>query len=182
MKKILVVFLLLWACQAGAAAVCEEAYQTAKTQGLARALLYYENCALQSNDDTAEALLGEVYLKGAQGVPKNVQKALLFYHLSAENGNAASQVALAKLLLKLDETPAGRNQINAYLRKIQAALKNQASGAFNGALLHPYTLLVLAAQKADEKWFYTSDTLESVEAESLLKSYDITDVKKKQAI
>lgn len=182
MKKFVFGMILLTALNAAAYSGCDQAEQMAREQGLAKALVYYESCALETNDDAAQALLGHAYLNGVQGVPKNMQKALLFYHLSADNGNASSQVALAKLLLKLDENNAGRAQINAYLRKIQTALKNQGNGAFKGELLHPYTLLVLAAEQPEQKWFYVSNDLQSDEAGRLVKSYRISDVKKKQAL
>lgn len=138
----------------------------------------YELCALQENNDAVQALLGRVYLNGEYGVAKNVQKALLFYHLSSENGNAKSQVALAKLLLKMDEQDDSRAQIQDYLEKMKFFMKNDTGVTFDGDILHPYALFMLAAENADQKWYYVSDDLSAPEAGGLLKNYQLDKAKK----
>lgn len=155
---------------------------TQQNQGLAAALPAYEDCALNYNDDASHLLLAATYQQGAPGIAANGQRALLFYHLAAENGNAKAQYMLARLLLQLDETPAGRAQIQTYLNKIQTALRYDDNGAFKGALLHPYTLLLLAAEKADQKWYYPSFVRQEPEASYFLGRYQISDDKKRQAV
>ena len=180
-KKFLFVLALLFSFQARAD-MCDTAAAIAAEQGLAKAVLHYESCALDTNNDAAEFLLAGAYETGGQGISKNTQKALLFYHLSAENGNAKAQRALAKLLLKLDETPKDREQVQAYLSKMHAAYKNAPSDEFKGELLHPYTLLLLAAEKPDAKWYYPSDVTISDEAGADLRAYKISDAKRVQAL
>ncbi len=180
-RKFLLILALLFSLQARAD-VCDTAATIVAEQGLAKAVLHYETCALDTNNDTAEMILAEAYETGAQGVKKNTQRALLFYHLSAENGNAKAQRALAKLLLKLDENQKGREQVQSYLSKMHAAYKNTPSDEFRGELLHPYTLLLLAAEKPAAKWYYPSDVTVDAEAASDLRAYKISDVKKAKAI
>ena len=138
----------------------------------------YELCALQENNDAVQALLGRVYLNGEYGVTKNMQKALLFYHLSSENGNAKSQTALAKLLLKMDEKEDSRAQIQDYLDKMKFFMKHDSGASFDGDILHPYALFMLAAENADQKWYYVSDELSAPEAGGLLKNYQLDKAKK----
>lgn len=180
-RKLLIVLGVLFSLSVHAD-MCDTADEIATSQGLAKAVLHYESCALGTNNDAAEMVLAEAYETGAQGISKNVQKALLFYHLSAENGNAKAQRALAKLLLKLDENPKGREQVQSYLSKMHAAYKNAPSDEFKGELLHPYTLLLLAAEKPAAKWYYPSDVTVDNEAAADLKAYKISDAKKTQAV
>ncbi|MDR2901651.1 MAG: hypothetical protein LBU87_00880 [Lactobacillales bacterium] len=153
-----------------------------KSQGMQQALPYYESCSLQHNDDASHMVLAHLYQTGAPGIPVNVQKTLLFYHLAADNGNATAQRQLAQLLLKLDETPSGREEIKRYLSKVQTALKQDDRGAFKGELMHPYTLLLLAAEKPDQKWYYPASELSDPVAASVLQKYQISDEKKKAAL
>lgn len=164
------------------AGVCDDIADRLQGQTLDKALPYYETCALSDNNDSAHMLLAKTYATGEKNIPINMQKALLFYHLAADNGNAQAQTELAKMLLKLDETSTGREQVQSYLRKVQAALRSQPSGAFQGELLHPYTLLLLAAERPDQKWYYPSIQTSFPEAGVLLKTYKIDDVKKRQAL
>ena len=177
MKRLtLVLCVLLWSGMAHAV-LCDRALSFSFSADKTRE---YELCALQENNDSVQALLGRVYLNGEYGVDKNVQKALLFYHLSAENGNAKSQVALAKLLLKMDEQDNTRAQIQDYLDKMKLFMKNDTSATFNGDILHPYALFMLAAENANQKWYYASDDLSAPEAGGLLKNYRLDKAKKQE--
>lgn len=181
MKQILWGFLICVPLAVNAG-VCQDLAPQLQEQSLDKALPYYETCALSDNNDAAEMVLARAYEKGDKNIPRNTQKALLFYHLSADNGNAEAQVALAKMLMKLDETTSGRQELSSYMRKIEAALKNQPAGEFKGQVLHPYTLLLLATERADQKWYYPSTTTTAPEATKLLKAYKIDEVKKKGAL
>lgn len=181
MKKLLL-GLLAFLPLGAHAGTCDEWMARLQSQPIETALPYYEMCALSDNNDAVEMILARAYEGGEKNVPANMQKALLFYHLSADNGNSEAQVALAKLLMKLDESTAGRQELSSYMRKIQAAMKNQPADEFKGQVLHPYTLLLLAAERADQKWYYPSTTTSAPEAAKLLKAYKIDDVKKKGAL
>lgn len=177
MKHIaLCICILLWASIAHAL-LCEQALRGTFSKDKTRE---YELCALQENNDAVQAFLGDLYLNGKYGESKNIQKALLFYHLSAENGNAKSQTALAKLLLKMDEKDDTRAQIKDYLEKIKFFMDSDEDATFNGDILHPYVLFMLAAEDKSQKWFYVSDELSAPEAGGLLKSYQINKQKRTQ--
>ncbi|MBR5130375.1 MAG: sel1 repeat family protein [Alphaproteobacteria bacterium] len=177
MKRIVLIACILFWGSAAYAYLCERMISSdfgKDTQEL------YELCALQENNDTVQSFLGRVYLEGEYGVVPNMQKALLFYHLSAENGNAKSQMALAKLLLKMDEKEETREKIKDYLEKMDLFMKNTSNTSFDGSLLHPYALLMLASENKDQKWYYVSEELSAPEAGGLLRGYQLDKVKKKQ--
>lgn len=161
---------------------CPQANSLIQQQGLVAAMPVYEKCALQDNDDETQYYLGQVYETGRSGVKPNKQRALLFYHLAAEAGHAEAQVSLAKLLTALDEQDETRAEIADYLKKIQGMLQKNTLSSFRGELLHPYALLMLAAEKPESKWFYNSSVLRSEQASRALKSYPITPDKKETAL
>ena len=179
-KAVLCLGLIMCGVQAYAA--CPAADDVAATQGLKNALPLYEACALSKNDDESQIKLAKIYETGEKGVARNTEKMLLFYHLSAENGNAESQVRLAQKLLELDESDQGRKALQAYLSKIQAALKGLSPEDFRGELLHPYSWALLASENASQKWYYPSDQTSFSEASAFLKSYQISEPKKQQAL
>ncbi len=183
-KNLMSFFLCCWivggTCVGEARCLLGEAVQ--QKQGLKASLPIYQDCALVENDDDAQCFLASLYQKGREGISPSTGKALLFYHLSAENGNARSQTELAKLLLKLDETPQGRQEIQTYLKKIQTALGQNPANPFKGELLHPYTLLLLAQENGKQKWYYPTKTTTSAEASVLLKNYRIDSQKRAQAL
>ncbi len=176
MKKWAILFILLWSTSGYG--ICDIAAQTERKEGLASAIKQYEQCALSKNNDDILVLLAKTYLNGENGVEKNIQKALLFYHLSAENGNAQSQVDLSKLLTQMDGAEDTRQVLRAYLSKIKFFMKNQEETSFDGDFLHPYALLALAAEPVNQKWYYPTNVLTAPDAKGLLKKYKISDQKK----
>ena len=163
-------------------AACPVADKIAREKGMDKALPVYINCALYQNDDETQNYLAGIYEKGLGSISKNLNRALLFYHLSAENGNASSMVVLSNLLRQLDETEDGRQQLLTYLKKIRLNLEKTRQTSFSGQLLHPYALLLLAAEKPDVKWFYTTTKKSDPRATKLLKEYQIDDVKKEEIV
>lgn len=174
------VFLFLGA--GSAAAVCPQADRLAVEQGMAQAIPIYEQCALSYNDDDSQLRLARIYEKGGYGLPQNLQKALLFFHLSAENGHAEAQAEYARLLLQLDETEAGRQEILRYLPKIQASFGRSSAETFKGELLHPYTLLLLAGEDMSQRWFYPVVGQPSHLSAQVLKDYPMTPEKRAAAV
>lgn len=163
-------------------ASCPQAEKVAASSGVSSAVYLYESCALKFNDDASQILLARLYRSGKEGLLENAQKALLFYHLSAENGNAAAQTEFAEWLLMLDETEEGRALLQTYLAKVQTRLASQEEGRFKGELLHPYTLLLLASEKESSKWYYPSKQRQEPRAAVLLRRYNISPEKKEQAL
>ena len=171
-------FLLLWS--AGQAwADCPVADKIAREKRLSDAMPIYLQCALKNNDDETQLYLARIYNKGQGDVAKSIQRALLLYHLSSENGNATAMVELATLLRSLDDNDDTRNEIVAYTKKIAAQVKGTVNSSFQGQLLHPYALLMLAAEKPDSKWFYLTKTKTDPRAAELLKNYEIEPEKKR---
>ena len=170
--------LLLWTLTVHAA--CPGADVIARTNSLRKALPIYITCALQGNDDETQLYLAQIYETGKGDILKNTQRALLFYHLGSENGNASAMVGLSKLLTRLDSNNKTREEIPLYLEKIRSNLAGNLGQSFRGQLLHPYTLLLLASEKQSAKWFYPTNTKSDPNAASLLKAYTI-DSQKKQA-
>lgn len=181
MRRFFICIAILLICRVGIAA-CPRADAVMQQRGLVAAMSLYEHCAIQENDDATQYYLGQVYEKGREGIVRNIQRALLFYHLSAESGHADAQVSLAKLLTALDENDATRVEIASYLEKLKGMLQNNVLSSFRGDILHPYALLMLAAEKPDAKWFYNSSVLHSSRAMQAFKNYQITPEKKAIAI
>ena len=178
MMRFIVFFLFLWgSCLAWAD--CPVADKIAREKKLSDAMPLYIQCALQSNDDETQLYLARIYRKGQGDVGKSIQRTLLFYHLSSENGNAAAMVELATLLRELDDSDEKRAEIIAYSKKIAAQAKRTIGGSFDGKLLHPYALLALAAEKPEAKWFYTTKTKTDPRATELLKNYKVDGDKKR---
>ena len=163
-------------------AACPGADTVARANSLRKALPIYISCALQGNDDETQLYLAQIYETGKGDVPKNTQRALLFYHLGSENGNASAMVGLSKLLTRLDSNDRSRAEIPLYLEKIQSSLAGNLGQSFRGQLLHPYTLLLLASEKQSAKWFYPTATKSDSSATQLLKSYKIDPIKKKACL
>ncbi len=176
----LFVFLTLFFCSLSVKAVCPGADALMKKGETMAALRLYESCALKFNDDASQILLAQAYRAGKDGVPQNDRKALLFYHLSSDNGNATAQTEMAQWLLSLDETPEGRSFLQSYLTTVQSRLAGEE--LFRGELLHPYTLLLLAAEKENAKWYYPSRQRTDSRAAPLVRRYDVSDEKKAQAV
>lgn len=180
MRFLFILFLFIFSAQSFAG--CPVADKIAREKGMDKALSVYLNCALNQNDDETQNYLAGLYEKGLGNISKNINRALLFYHLSAENGNASSMVALSNLLRQLDETESGRQQLLTYLKKIRLNLEKTHRTSFIGQLLHPYALLMLATEKPELKWFYTTSQKSDPRAAKLLKEYQIDDAKKKEVI
>ncbi len=163
-----------------ALAACPEGDLVRDKNGMAEALMYYYGCATGENDDETQLMLARAFQRGT-GVTPEPAKALLFYHLAADNGNASAQLELAQLLLKLDETPAGRDTVLEYARKMKAAFAG-AGDLFDGALLHPYALLMLAAENPAQKWYYPTASKTASGAAVLLQDYQIDPLKKQTVL
>lgn len=176
------IFCVCWLCSSYGWAICEYALDTEQSQGFLKAIPFYEQCAVSMNNDEVQLRLAKAYHSGSGGVHKNMQKALLFYHLSSENGNAIAQTELAQLLLNMDEKPSTRAQLQSYLEKIKHFISGDNVTTFDGSFLHPYALLALAVESIDQKWYYVSDQLSAPQASGLLKKYKVSDEKKRLAL
>ena len=161
---------------------CPNGEKIARLKGLPSAIPVLAECALYENDDDTQLYLGQIYENGQGGIPKNIQKALLFYHLASENGNAKGQVQLSLLMTKLDSQENSRTVILDYFIKLNSQLKNRSKSSFQGQMLHPYALLALAAEDSENKWFYNTKTKTDNRAKTLLNTYKIEPAEKEIAL
>ncbi len=137
-------------------------------------------CALSLNDDDSQMKMAEGYMQGLNGLRKDEKQALYMYQLAAENGNAEAQVKLAELLQSYDTTSERRQELKAYQQKLQ---KSDDPTAFGGEIQHPYTLLLLASERPDNKWYYPSlNRSAPARTTVLLQNYKITPEKRQAAM
>lgn len=144
------------------------------------AIPVYQNCAVLDNDEEAQVRLGGIYKNGEKNAPQDDIKALLFYHMAADNGNAYAQTELAKMLIAMDQDVVRRPKVISYMKQIKSALKDGDEYSFQGEILHPYVLLLLAAESPEQKWYYATTKKYSSEAAKLLKVYQLSESEKKE--
>lgn len=145
------------------------------------ALVALDTCAVQYNDDESQIKLADSYLSGKNGLKKDEKAALYMYQLSAENGNAEAQVKLAELLQTFDTSSERRKELKKYQEKLQKV--NADPNTFSGEIQHPYTLLLLAVERPENKWYYPSVTRAApARAAGLLSKYKITPEKRQNAM
>ena len=142
----------------------------------------YQNCAIMENDEESQIRLAGIFKNGEKNAQKNEMKALLFYHLAADNGNAYAQTQLAKMLIEMDTDSEKRKLLVSYLAQIKSALSSSEDYAFKGEVLHPFVLLILASEPAEQKWYYPTTRKYSTEAAELLKSYQLSAEKKQELL
>ncbi|MBQ4471636.1 MAG: sel1 repeat family protein [Alphaproteobacteria bacterium] len=141
-------------------------------------ITFYNNCAVHLNDDASQAKLAALYEQGSPAVPKNMTKAIYYYQLSAENGNATSQARLAQIYMAMDKDKESRQAWYDYKKSIGFS-GDPNSNEFKGDLVHPYVLLMLANEKPANKWYYSTKEVQApVYAQQLFKTYKIDDDKK----
>lgn len=173
------ILMLILGISFGAHAFCPFSDALLKTLNGEAAISLYKNCAERMNDDNAQAYLAKIYDQGSPSIPRNLKKALYYYQLSADNGNAESQARLAQLYMQLDKDKQGRAELHNYMKNIVAFPTGE--NEFQGELIHPYVLLTLANEKPENKWFYPTKVKKApTYATNLHKNYKLTEEKKKQ--
>ncbi len=162
-------------------AACPEGARLVKTGGIAAAEKAFEMCAIGENDDESQVLLGNHYLFKKNATTHDNMKALFYFHLAAENGNARGQVALAKILMRMDSSDEERAVLVSYIEQMKAMMSNKGM-RFTGEIMHPYALLILAAESPDQKWYYPTTTKTETESKLLLNGYELPPAKKQEVI
>ena len=135
----------------------------------------YENCAKEQNDPSAQYALGQMYQRGT-GAQQNIMLALFYYRFAAENGLASAQRALAQLMMEVERMGApGQAALKEYEDKIQDLKKAQSSDTVlppKKREMSAYAWMLLAAEKADNKWFYPAGATQDPEAVRLLPTLE----------
>ena len=138
-------------------------------------------CATRFNDDESQMKLADIFLNGLKGEDKDEMAALYMYQLAAESGNAEAQIRLSQMLQSFDTSPERRAELKTYQTKLEKTTKD--SDVFSGEIMHPYTLLLLASERADNKWYYpSSNRVASTQAATLLSQYKISAEKRQAAM
>ena len=138
-------------------------------------------CAVQYNDDDSQMKMAEMYMKGTHEVEKDEMTAVYLYQLAAESGNAEAQVKLAEMLQDFDSSSDRRSLLRKYMGSLETTGIDTSS--FKGEILHPYTLLLLASERVENKWYYPSPHRGApARASALLKNYKITPEKRQMAL
>jgi len=152
-----------------------------KTLNETSVLNLYKSCAEGRNDDASQARLAAIYDKGTPTIRRDMKKALYYYQLSSDNGNAESQARLAQLYMELDRDREGRKILHEYLNSVIPMSAGEDSDDFKGELIHPYVLLMIANEKVANKWYYPTQVKQApAYAINLFKNYKIDEAKKKQ--
>ena len=160
---------------------CLMADEYLKQGDVTRELLTLNVCAIQYNDDESQMKLADIYLNGLKGESKDELTALYMYQLAAESGNTEAQIRLSQLLQSFDTSPERRAKLKEYMKKLEKTYKN--ADGFSGEIMHPYTLLLLASERADNKWYYpSSNRIASPQVSTLLSQYKITPEKRQVAL
>ncbi|MBQ3695391.1 MAG: SEL1-like repeat protein [Alphaproteobacteria bacterium] len=147
------------------------------------AITLYKNCAEGMNDDVSQARLAKLYDQGTTVIPRDLKKALYYYQLSADNGNAESQARLAQLYMELDKDRNGRAELHSYLNTIVPVSSGNETDDFKGELVHPYVLLMLANDNVANKWYYPTTVKKApTYAANLYRNYKIDKEKKQQLL
>ncbi len=164
-----------------ARAQCPLADRALKQGGAAQAEKFWISCALYENDETSQMALGRFYQTKAKQDKRDKINMLLYYHLAADNGNADAQVVLAGILRKMDENEQERVLLSSYMEQIHQMLKNKGK-SFTGEMLHPYALLLLASEGAEQKWYYPTTQKTNAQAAKILEKYEISPEKKQMVL
>ena len=123
----------------------------------------YQICAEDMNDSESQFLIGQTYLNGAENIAQNLELALHFFRMSAENGYAPAQRELAKLMDTLNDLgTAGQQAIDEMDKK----WSNESEG--KKEKMSALSWMMLAAEKKENKWFYFAPAIADEEASRLL--------------
>lgn len=127
----------------------------------------YLMCAQSGDNVDANYALGKIYRDGTAGT-KDLYRALFYFRFAAENGSAAAQRELAKTMFMLrQQGKEGLALIDRYEEKM-AFIKGRLGQSEEP--IYAYTWLLLAAEKAENKWYYPAGAQQDSEAVRLYNS------------
>ena len=164
MKYISFVVFLCISCMVMAACPMGEAARRAKHY--AQAQSFFEGCALIDNDAEAQYTLAHMYMDGRIAATTPELMALRYLRLAAENGFAPAQYELANHMLDDLKTPNGQAVLSQHTDNMRQ-IKEQKGLPLTQ--MSPLAWMLLAGERAENKWFYTAPPVYIAAAEQYLQ-------------
>ena len=169
MKILYGILVLFISCSVWAACPLGDSALKAKKYEQARSFL--EGCALMDNDALAHYKLAHLYADGLLSAEQPQLMTLRYLRFSAENGYAPAQYELGRLMLEALRTAEGKALLTYYTEQIRQ-LKEEKNLPLSQ--MSPMTWILLAAERAENKWFYTAPAIYVPEAEKYLQDAHLT--------
>ncbi|MBO5997888.1 MAG: SEL1-like repeat protein [Alphaproteobacteria bacterium] len=162
LKKLFVLVCLFYGGVAYAKCPLAEAYL--KNGKKDYAFESYQSCALDLNDAESQMYVGSAYLNGTNFVEQDLDAAFYYFRMGAENGYAPAQRELAKLIDALEEMgDQGKQALTDF--------ESQWSDTNDREPLSALAWMILAAEKAENKWFYNAPAIADEEAIKILPAF-----------
>lgn len=161
-KVFLILFCFLYSVSA-VNAFCPLADASLKNNRPMQAWYYYKNCADTFDDSQSQFYIASNYLNGSDYAPQDLHQAWNYFRRAAENGYAPAQRELAKLIDALEDMGKdGRQALAEYQAQWQEKNATQLPA------LSALAWAMLAAERAENKWFYKAEPQTDQEAVRLL--------------
>lgn len=175
MRYFYCVVLLCWAGLV--AASCPLGDSALKIKNYAQAQEFFESCALVDNDALAQYTLAHMYRDSLLPSAERKFQTLKYLRFSAENGYGPAQYELAQLMLDFLRTPEGQALLAHHSEQIRQIKIERQQPLLQ---MSPLAWMLLAAERAENKWFYTAPPVYVPEAEKALQDAHLTPVHLKE--
>ncbi len=163
-RQILFCFFCLLPFSAEATCLLGDAYVEKGRIGQAKEA--YLVCS-QKADVDANYALGEIFRDGKAG-EKDLYKSLFYFRFAAENGLAKAQRELAKTMFLLKrQGEEGLEILKKYEEKMRQIKSKYGQSDED---IYAYTWLLLAAENAENKWYYSAPAQQDAQAVYLYNS------------
>ena len=169
MKYIYGLIFLCFAVVAWAACPLGEASLAVKNY--AQAQQFFKGCALIDNDAQAQYALARMYRDGFLPGAEQKLQTLKYLRFAAENGYGPAQYELALLMLDFLRTPEGQAVLSHHSEQLRQIKMQRKQPLLQ---MSPLAWMLLAAERAENKWFYTAPPVYVAEAEQALKDAHLT--------
>ena len=159
------IFVLLWSTSLSAKCFLGDAY--VEKGRMEQAKEAYLMCSQTGDNVDANYALGKIYREGTAG-QKDLYRSLFYFRFAAENGSAAAQRELAKTMFMLKKQ--GQEGLDILDRYEETMGHMKSEQGQSSEPIYAYTWLLLAAEKADNKWYYSAPAQQDLEAVRLYNS------------
>ena len=155
----------------GVLAACPLGEASLTVKNYAQAQQFFKGCALVDNDAQAQYALARLYQEGFLPGAEQKLQTLKYLRFAAENGYGPAQYELALLMLDFLRTPEGQAVLSHHSEQ-QRQIKIQRKQPL--LQMSPLAWMLLAAERAENKWFYTAPPVYVPQAEQALKDAHLT--------